>query len=103
MKSHRPKGRARATFGAKRPDHRRLTDAITVILFDIDGTLVLTGGAGVRAMSLAFEELFAVSDAFRGIPVAGRTDNWILAGAAATHSIPAAELPRFHDVYIGHL
>src|ERR1700741_4362878 len=39
-----------------------------VILFDIDGTLVLTGGAGVRGMSSAFEVLFQVRDAFRDIP-----------------------------------
>ena len=43
-----------------------------VVLFDIDGTLVLTGGAGVRAMTLAFEELYAVRDAFNGIPMPGR-------------------------------
>ena len=48
---------------------------IKVILFDIDGTLVLTGGAGGRAMTRAFEELFAVPDAFRGIPMPGRTDS----------------------------
>ncbi|HVB36892.1 MAG TPA: HAD family hydrolase [Vicinamibacterales bacterium] len=54
-----------------------------VLLFDIDGTLVLTGGAGGRAMTRAFEELFAVPDAFRGIPMPGRTDPLILADAAA--------------------
>jgi phosphoglycolate phosphatase len=74
-----------------------------VILFDIDGTLVLTGGAGARAMTRAFEDLFAVPDAFRGIPMPGRTDRWILSDAAAAHRIPAAELSRFHDVYIAHL
>jgi phosphoglycolate phosphatase len=103
MKSHRPRGRALETFAAKPPDGRRLTDAITVILFDIDGTLVLTGGAGVRAMTRAFEDLFDVPDAFRDISVAGRTDSWILAGAAATHAVPPAELARFHDVYLAHL
>ena len=35
-----------------------------LLLFDIDGTLVLTGGAGQRAMARAFEELFGVADAF---------------------------------------
>src|SRR5882672_8939310 len=30
----------------------------TLLLFDIDGTLVLTGGAGVRAMASAFEDVF---------------------------------------------
>ena len=76
---------------------------IKVILFDIDGTLVLTGGAGGRAMTRAFEELFAVPDAFHGIPMPGRTDSWILSDAAAAHGIPSAQLSRFHDVYLAYL
>jgi len=54
-----------------------------LVLFDIDGTLVLTGGAGVRAMNRAFEEIVGAagrvggSDPLSGIPVAGRTD-WII-------------------------
>ena len=100
--SHRPKGHAPATFGAKPPDNRRLT-AIKVILFDIDGTLVLTGGAGGRAMTLAFEELFGVPDAFRNIPMPGRTDSWILSDAATAHEISPHDVARFRDVYIRHL
>lgn len=76
---------------------------IKVILFDIDGTLVLTGGAGVRAMQRAFEDLFAVPDAFRDIPMPGRTDSWILSDAAATHGVAAEQLTRFRDVYLRHL
>lgn len=48
-----------------------------LVLFDIDGTLVLTGGAGLRAMTRACEELIGHADALGGIPVAGRTD-WII-------------------------
>jgi phosphoglycolate phosphatase len=77
----------------------------SLILFDIDGTLVLTGGAGGRAMTRAFEDVFAVADGFRGIPMPGRTDAWILSDALATHGIPreAADLARFRDVYLSHL
>ncbi|MBI3400642.1 MAG: haloacid dehalogenase-like hydrolase [Acidobacteria bacterium] len=77
----------------------------TLVLFDIDGTLVLTGGAGLRAMALAFQELFDVPDAFGGMPMAGRTDAWILSDAAAAHGIPrdAPALARFPDVYLRHL
>jgi len=66
---------------------------------------VLTGGAGVRAMTIAFEELTGISDAFRGIPMAGRTDSWILADAAAAHAIPPGhpDLVRFPEVYVTHL
>jgi phosphoglycolate phosphatase len=49
----------------------------TLVLFDIDGTLVLTGGAGMRAMMRACEEIVGHADALTGIPVAGRTD-WII-------------------------
>ena len=49
-----------------------------LVLFDIDGTLVLTGGAGIRAMNRACEELVGHHDALDGIPVAGRTDRIIL-------------------------
>jgi phosphoglycolate phosphatase-like HAD superfamily hydrolase len=48
-----------------------------LVLFDIDGTLVLTGGAGLRAMNRASEEIVGHSEALDGIPVAGRTD-WII-------------------------
>ncbi|MBA2305328.1 MAG: haloacid dehalogenase-like hydrolase [Acidobacteria bacterium] len=52
-----------------------------LVLFDIDGTLVLTGGAGLRGMNRALEEVFGHSNGLDGIPVAGRTDRAILADA----------------------
>src|SRR4051812_43167269 len=96
-KSRRPKGRAPATFAAK-----TRTAASTLILFDIDGTLVLTGGAGGRAMTLAFEEVFAIANAFDGMTMAGRTDAWILNDAVAAHRIPpdSPDLRRFRDAYV---
>jgi phosphoglycolate phosphatase-like HAD superfamily hydrolase len=76
-----------------------------VILFDIDGTLVLTGGAGVRAMGRAFEDVFSIPDAFANIPMPGRTDAGILTHAAVAHGIhtDSAELERFRSVYCAHL
>jgi len=77
----------------------------SLILFDIDGTLVLTGGAGGRAMSLAFQEIFGVRDALSGISMAGRTDAWILADALTAHHIASdpEKLVRFRDAYLRHL
>ena len=49
-----------------------------LVLFDIDGTLVLTGAAGLRAMNTACAELVGHAEALDGIPVAGRTDRIIL-------------------------
>ena len=48
-----------------------------LVLFDIDGTLVLTGGAGLRAMMRAFAAVVGDPSALEGVPVAGRTD-WII-------------------------
>ena len=52
-----------------------------LVLFDIDGTLVLTGGAGLRAMNRALHEVFGQADGLDGIPLAGRTDWAILSDA----------------------
>ena len=48
-----------------------------LLLFDIDGTLVLTGGAGIRAMNRAGRTVLGVPALLEGIQVAGRTD-WII-------------------------
>ena len=52
-----------------------------LVLFDIDGTLVLTGRAGVRGMNRALQDVFGRNDGLDGIPVAGRTDWAILVDA----------------------
>jgi phosphoglycolate phosphatase-like HAD superfamily hydrolase len=72
-----------------------------LLLFDIDGTLLLSGGAGLRALNQTFEEQFGVSDAFAGIPVAGRTDPLLLTQAAArAHvALDGTTRQRFHDRY----
>jgi phosphoglycolate phosphatase-like HAD superfamily hydrolase len=49
-----------------------------VVLFDIDGTLVLTGGAGMRALNRACEEIMGLPEAMTDVPLAGRTDRIIL-------------------------
>jgi phosphoglycolate phosphatase len=56
-------------------------------------------------MTLAFEEVFAIRDAFQGMPMAGRTDAWILADAAIAHGIShdSPGLLRFPKVYLRHL
>ena len=78
---------------------------IKLLLFDIDGTLVLTGGAGGRAMARAAADTFGVEGELRSISMAGRTDAWIVSQMAATYGVPCNEglLSRFHDAYISHL
>ncbi|MBZ4414207.1 HAD family hydrolase [Myxococcus faecalis] len=50
----------------------------TVLLFDIDGTLITTGGAGRRAMDRAFEQLHGRRDACDSFPMSGMTDRGIV-------------------------
>ena len=45
-----------------------------LLLFDIDGTLIHSGGAGKRTMNLAFEQVFGVANALDHIQLAGCTD-----------------------------
>jgi phosphoglycolate phosphatase-like HAD superfamily hydrolase len=56
-------------------------------------------------MSRAFEQLFGVRDAFRGVPMAGRTDTWILSDALAGQGISASaeHASAFRDAYLGFL
>ncbi len=56
----------------------------TFILFDIDGTLVSLDGAGSRSLNRAMEELLQVTDGFRGIDFAGKTDLQIIREALGT-------------------
>jgi phosphoglycolate phosphatase-like HAD superfamily hydrolase len=66
---------------------------------------VLTGGAGARALSRAFEEVFGVGDGLRGVSMAGRTDAWIVAQAVVAHGLfcDAETLRRFRERYLSHL
>ncbi len=76
-----------------------------LVLFDIDGTLVLTGGAGIRAMNRACEDLAGHAQALAGIPVAGRTDRIILMDvlARAGHTLDDGLLEQLRDRYIANL
>lgn len=71
-------------------------------MFDIDGTLLLSGGAGVRAMTRAFEATFGVADAFADIPVAGHTDTYLLSRALARASLRDSSESHalFRDAYV---
>lgn len=75
---------------------------MSLLLFDIDGTLLLSGGAGVRAMTRAFDQTFRVKDAFQAADVAGRTDTFIVSTAlrqAGLEDTPEAH-GRFREAYV---
>src|SRR5690349_839484 len=78
-----------------------------IVLWDIDNTLLYTGGAGSLGMARAFRDLYGVDDAFRRVEFSGRTDTAIFTDAALAHGIAAdavpEELPRFIAAYVDHL
>jgi phosphoglycolate phosphatase-like HAD superfamily hydrolase len=49
-----------------------------LILWDIDGTILQSGGAGMKALQAALQNVFGVSGTLEGIEFAGRTDPWII-------------------------
>jgi phosphoglycolate phosphatase-like HAD superfamily hydrolase len=75
------------------------------ILFDIDGTIMDSGGAGTRAMDTAFMELFSVKNAFQTISMAGKTDMQILREGCELHAIDSSNgvIPAFYRSYTRHL
>lgn len=58
-----------------------------IILFDIDGTLVRTGGAGKSAMESALRETFGLPAVLDKVPYSGRTDRAIARDLLAVHGI----------------
>ncbi len=71
-----------------------------LILFDVDATLLLTHGAGVRAMQRAGKRLYG-SFELEGVEFAGRLDSLIFRDLAARNGISDVEreMQRFHDTY----
>jgi len=73
-----------------------------LVLFDIDGTLIRTGGAGMMAFARTFKMEFKVDQATEGVSFAGRTDTGLLRECFNVHRIPAnaANYRRFFDTYV---
>lgn len=63
-----------------------------LVLFDIDGTILLSGGAGRRAITTALAEAVGHSPGFAGIRFDGKTDPQIVA-----ELLTAAGRPGPHD------
>lgn len=77
-----------------------------VVLWDIDNTLLYTGGAGSVAMTRAFCDLYGIDDAFGRVEFSGRSDTAILLDAIRAHGVaedPMSEVPRFVDAYVPHI
>lgn len=82
-----------------------------LVLFDIDGTLLRTRGAGREALDEAFAAVCGWADATSGVPIAGSTDGAILRGVCARFgrawtdaaAAPPVDLPALREAYLAGL
>ncbi len=78
-----------------------------LVLFDIDGTLLLTAGAGRRAITEALSDEVGDPAAFDGISFDGKTDPQIvaeiLAAAGQSEARESERVRRLCDRYVGLL
>src|SRR4051794_34692570 len=58
-----------------------------ICLFDIDGTLISSGGAGKAALEEALSETFNIPHAIEKLSLSGRTDRGIIRELFALHDI----------------
>jgi len=74
---------------------------IRLVLFDIDGTLILTGGAGMKAFAEAFAEEFDFPNATEAMDFSGRTDRGLACEIFRANHIPPTEsnFQRFTEAY----
>ena len=74
---------------------------VRLVLFDIDGTLIRSGGAGVRAFERTFREVFGLPETTRHLKFAGRTDVSLVREGLTLHGIEASEanFSRFFHHY----
>lgn len=75
---------------------------VRLVLFDIDGTLIRTGGAGVKAFAKVFETEFNAVDGFERMKFGGRTDTGLVREFFGYHDIPATpeNFSRFFERYV---
>ena len=75
---------------------------VRLVLFDVDGTLIRTGGAGVKAFARTFASEFKVAEGVERLKFAGRTDIGLVREFLSFHQIEASHenLQRFFEHYV---
>lgn len=68
-----------------------------LVLFDIDGTLISTGGRAGRAIGLALERTFGVPVPVESFPFAGKTDPRIIAELLERAGVPREAVAARRD------
>ena len=74
-----------------------------LLLFDLDWTLIYTGGAGVRALDFAFEKLFQIPNAMKKVSPDGKTDPAICREMIRVLLIATHRMARLRDFAAGIL
>jgi phosphoglycolate phosphatase len=76
-----------------------------LLLFDIDGTLINSGGAGIYALKQALAERHGIEDDLEDIEIAGMTDSGIVISILKKHKIPETRenVTAFLDSYVHFL
>ena len=80
-------------------------DAKRLLLFDIDGTLISSAGAGVESLKLVLAKRFGIKDDLHDIEIAGMTDSGIVISILKKHKIPETHenVSAFLDSYVHFL
>jgi phosphoglycolate phosphatase len=76
-----------------------------LLLFDIDGTLIHSAGAGIESLRISLSERFRIDDDLADIEIAGMTDSGIVISILNKHQIPATNenIAAFLDTYVHYL
>jgi phosphoglycolate phosphatase-like HAD superfamily hydrolase len=95
----------RALFKLKSHLLKNATSKKRLLLFDIDGTLINSAGAGVQALRDVLQEQFGIVHDLEGIEIAGRTDSGIVHQILAKVKIEPNEsnTRRFLNQYVNLL
>lgn len=70
----------------------------TLLLWDIDGTLLASAGAGLRALRVGLKSVFQIDDPLDDLDWAGRTDRFIIAQIFEKCGIPPS--PENFERYV---
>lgn len=71
-----------------------------IVLFDIDGTLLLTGGVGINAFNRTFSELYGTGEVWNNYDPHGKTDSEIIRDLAK--NALGYEPSHLEKIEIGH-
>ena len=76
-----------------------------LVLFDIDQTILHSGGAGEKALTLALRDRLGREASLENIEIAGKTDIWITHRIFEAHGIDSRpeSVEEFLNGYLGHL